>query len=112
MRVSPVRRVVELLVYGEEPVGAADALALHSAQVVELSGVPTGPRPNFGIDGTPATSWGGWTVSPQGFQGRVQLQQGEAVVSTYPALPSTTTPPAMPAWLAAQAGLEGQGTGG
>lgn len=101
-----VARIVQLLVYGPEPIGAADAVALARATARELSGLGGGGTPHYGEKGTPGLSWAGWTASPQQFQGNIQMGKGVAVVETYPALPADTAPAAIPGWLAQMESLD------
>lgn len=95
-----VARIVRLLIYGPEPIGAANALALQRASARQVSGRPGGPVAHFGMRGDPALTWNGYTASPQQFQGNVQMGKATAVVQEYPALPNDAAPTAIPGWLA------------
>lgn len=105
-----VARIVKQLVYGPEPIGAADAVALAQGQVRELSGLSGGGTPHFGESGTPACSWAGWTASPQQFIGNAQMgKAATAIVETYPALPNATAPVGVASWIAQQESLDNSG---
>lgn len=105
-----VATVIRQLVYGPEPIGAADAVVLARAQVRELSGLGGGGTPHFGERGDPAGTWAGWTASPQIFQGNVQMGKAkDAVVETYPALPNDSAPAGIPSWIAQTEQLSSMG---
>lgn len=102
--------VVRQLVYGPEPIGAADAVALARATARELSGAGGGGTPHYGARGDPQLSWSGWTASPQLFLGNAQMGKAlDYVVETYPALPADTAPSAIPSWLAQSERLDNLG---
>jgi hypothetical protein len=107
-RFAAVRRVVEQVIYGPEPVGAAGAAVLEGYSHGQLDGGRLGGLPHFGMKGDPALSYSGWVASPQRFQGVAQMGASKNLsVQEYPALPSAVAPEALPAWLQDWSELEG-----
>lgn len=110
MNTPGVAAVVKKLVFGAEPIGAADAAALDAARIRQLSGRPGGGTPHFGMTGTPALTWSGWTVPVQSFVGQAQMGKArDAVVQTEPALPNASAPPQASSWLARMERMTAQG---
>ncbi len=102
---SPAHFVRELR-YGPEPVGKAGAAILQLETAAELGGRQG--LVHYGAKGNPATSFTGWAATPQTFRGAAQMgANSHAHVENYPALPSTTAPPALPTWLQDWTQLEG-----
>lgn len=88
------------LVYGPEPIGAADAVQLHNLTFGELNGGRMGGIPHFGMKGDPAFTFSGLAASPQTFVGQAQMGKTSGVtVQQYPALPNASPPPANRQWL-------------
>lgn len=97
---GPVARVVRQLIYGPEPIGAADVAQLHNMTFGELDGGPLGGYVHYGMKGDPALTWSGLTASPQQFVGQAQMGKTSAiVVQAYPALPNAAPPAANRQWL-------------
>lgn len=84
-----------------EPIGAGMAHSLALFNVIELSGLGTGGGlAHFGMRGDPATTWEGWTATPQSLQGQIQMGKTRGVsVQDYPALPNDQAPAAVVSWL-------------
>ncbi len=103
-----VRRVVEQVVYGPEPVGKAGAARLERYSPGQLAGGRRAGLPHFGMKGSPTLSFTGYVASPQKFQGAAQIGASKNLsVQEYPALPSAVAPEALPGWLQDWTQLEG-----
>lgn len=99
-RRGTVARIVRELVYGAEPIGAADVAQLRTHTLDELSGGVMGGLPHFGMRGDPSTTFSGLVASPQQFVGQAQMGKTTGIaVQAYPALPSSSAPPANRQWL-------------
>jgi hypothetical protein len=107
-RFPSVRRIVETVLYGPEPVGQAGAGVLYRYEAGQLGGGRMGGYPHYGMRGDPSLTFSGYVASPQEFQGAAQLGASTNLsVQAYPALPSATTPKALPTWLQDWTALEG-----
>jgi hypothetical protein len=99
-RFAPLRRIVEQVVYGPEPVGAAGAAVLERYAHGQLDGGPLGGLAHFGMTGEACNTWSGWTASPQTFQGQAQI--GSVLnppIIQEPALPGAQSPAALATWV-------------
>lgn len=92
-----IRRAIEL-VYGPEPIGQAGIERLAAYNRMELSGMPGGGLPHFGMKGEANMTYTGLVASPQSFQGQAQMgSNANFTVQAFPALPNDFAPPALPA---------------
>jgi hypothetical protein len=99
-RRGTVARYVRELVYGPDPIGAADVAQLHMLTYGPLVGGRLGGPPHFGMKGDPSMTFSGLVASPQQFIGQAQMGKTSAIsVQAYPALPNSSPPPANRQWL-------------
>ncbi len=110
---APVVKKVTELLFGPEPVGSAMARVQGYYRAQQLG--PGNGIPVFGMRGDAATTWAGWTQSPQVFIGQAQMGSiPGAAVPVYPdtALPSASAPKGLPGWLAQYESLQSLAAGG
>jgi hypothetical protein len=99
-RFAPLVKIIRERWYGDEPVGLAGAAQLEGYTHRMLAGTATGLA-HYGAAGSPYEgSYTGLVSSPQAFVGGGGVQMGaikNPPVQDYPALPSGTAPPNLPA---------------